>query len=154
MLKQDDYIKGRLVEMGWRFGQSYTGAAGHIAGQMIMQALANRVRAGWGSWLQVIDRIPNHMAENEIPTLVHPPIHEPTFVKLLQAVDGVFDGAINDLSKGALYWGDLAKLEREWFCEKIVQAKKSVNISDGGIELVEVPAHQRVANMNGLTFWN
>ncbi len=154
MLKQDDYIKGRLVEMGWRFGQSYVGAAGHIAGQMVMQTLANRVRQGWGSWLQVIDRIPNHMAENEIPPLVHPPIHEPTFVKLLQAVDGVFDGAINDLSKGALYWGDLAKLEREWFREKIVQAKKHVNISDGGLELVEVPAHQRVANMNGLTFWN
>jgi hypothetical protein len=94
------------------------------------------------------------MAENEIPPLVHPPIHEPTFVKLLQSVDGVFDGAINDLSKGALYWGDLAKLEREWFREKIVQAKKHINISDGGLELVEVSAHQRVANMNGLTFWN
>ncbi len=153
MLKQDFYCQAKLVEMGWRFSQSYVGA-GHIAGQMIMQTLMNRVRAGWGSVLQVIDRIPNHMAENEIPPLVHPSIHEPTFVKLLQAVDGVFDGAINDLSKGALYWGSLNRIEREWFREKIVLAKKSVNISDGGLELVEVPAHQRVANMNDLNFWN
>jgi hypothetical protein len=72
VLKQDDYIKGRLVEMGWRFGQSYAG--GHIAGEMVMQAIANRVRVGWSSWLQAIDRIPLHMAEAEIPPLEHPSI--------------------------------------------------------------------------------
>lgn len=161
MLKQDDYVKGKLVEMGWRFGMSYESAAGHIACQMIMMTLCNRVRAGWGSWLQIIDRIPQHMAENEIPPLVHPSIHDPVFVKCLQAVDGIFDGHVNDLTKGALYWADLAKLERPWFKEKIVQGKKHVNISDtgasgepAGIELVEAPAHMRVACVNGLSFWN
>lgn len=145
MLKQDDYIKSRLVEMGWRFGQSYAG--GHIAGEMIMQALANRVRVGWGSWLQVLDRVPAFMAENEMPKLEHPSIWEPTFVKLLHVVDGVFDSSIADKSKGGLYWGDLAKIERTWFLDKIVRGMTK-NFED-----VEVPAHQRVANMNGLNFW-
>ena len=147
MLKQDDYVKGRLVEMGWRFGQSYPGAGGHIAGEMVMQALANRVRIGWGSWLQVIDRIPFFMAEAEIPKLEHPSIWEPNFVKLLHIVDGVFDGSIPDKSKGALYWGDLAKIERPWFLEKIVRGT-TLNF-----EGVEVPAHMRVACMNGLNLW-
>lgn len=152
MLKQDDYIKGKLVEIAWRFGQSYTG--GHIAGQMIMHTLANRVRVGWGNWLQMIDRVPAFMAENEVPPLVHPPVWQAEFIKLLQTVDGVFDGSIPDLSNGALYWGDLSRIERPWFQEKIIQARKNINISEGGVELVEVPAHQRVANMNGLNFWN
>lgn len=145
MLKQDDYIKAHLVELGWRFAQSY--GSGHVAGEMIMQTLANRVRIGWGSWLKVIDTVPLFMAENEIPKLEHPSIWEPNFVKLLHKVDAVFDGSIPDLSKGALYWGDLAKIERDWFREKIVQSRKF------NFEGVEVPAHQRVACMNGLNFW-
>jgi hypothetical protein len=147
VLKQDDFIKSRIVEVGWRFCQSYTGA-GHIAGQMIMHAFANRVRLGWGSWLQCYDRIPLYMAENEMPALVHPPIFDPTFIKLLQTVDGVFDGSVPDLSKGALYWGDLSKIERPWFRERIVQSMK---LDPNGSPM---PQHMRVANTNGLNFWN
>jgi hypothetical protein len=145
MLTQDQYVKGKLVEMGWRFGQSYAG--GHIAGEMVMQTLANRVRVGWGSWLQIIDRVPLFMAENEIPKLEHPNIWEPNFVKLLHVVDGIFDNSIPDKSKGALYWGDLARIERPWFLEKIVQGTKE------NFEGVLIPAHQRVATLNGLCFF-
>lgn len=146
MLKQDDFVKANLVQMGWRFGQSYAG--GHIAGEMIMQVLANRVRQGWGNWLQVIDRVPAFMAEREMPELKHPGIWEPNFIKLLHVVDGVFDSSIPDKSKGALYWGDLARIEQPWFLEKIVKGTKE------NFEGVEIPAHQRVSSMNGLNFWN
>jgi hypothetical protein len=145
MLKQDDYVKGKLVELGWRYGQFYAG--GHIAGEMVMQAIANRFRAGWGSWLQVIDRVPAFMAEKELPPLVHPGVWEPAFIKLLHVVDGVFDNSIQDKSNGGLYFGDLSIIEAPWFLEKIVQGKKE------NFEGVEIPAHQRVANMNGLNFW-
>lgn len=114
---------------------------------MIMHTIANRVRVGWGSWLQVLDRLPAFMAENEVPPLVHPTVWDAAFIKLLQTVDGIFDGSTPDLSKGALYWGDLAKIERPWFREKIVQATK-LDAND-----CVVPAHGRVANMNGLNFW-
>jgi hypothetical protein len=141
MLKQDDFNKAKLVELGWRFGQSYSG--GHIAGQMVMSVIANRVRTGWGSWLDVISRVPVFMAENELPPLNFPSVWEGSFVKLLHAVDGVFDGSATDLSKGAIYWGDLGHIERNWFLEKIIRARKS----DG------TPEHQRVADMNSLSFW-
>lgn len=140
MLKQDDYIKGRLVEMGWRFGKKY---GGHMAGQLVMSTIANRVRVGWGSWLQCIDHVPIFMAENELPKLEHPSVWEPGFVKMLHAVDGIFDGSTPDLSKGALYWADLSNIERPWFKEKIVQPRK-----ENG-----EPVHQRVVDMNSLSFW-
>lgn len=146
MLKQDSYIQGKLVEMGWRFGQSYSG--GHVAGQMVMHCIANRVHAGWGSWLHCIDTIPNFMAENELPPLVHPPVHEPAFIKLLQAVEGIYDGSVPDMTlssidrsfgkKGALYWGDLCRIEREWFLQAICRSPEN---------------HDRCANVNGLNFW-
>lgn len=141
LLKTDDLIKSKLVELGWRFGQSYSG--GNLAGQMVMSTIANRVRCGWGSWLDVITRVPNFMAESELPELAWPSVWEGNFVKLLHAVDGIFGGSGTDLTKGALYWGDLNKIERDWFRTKIIQAKKE----DG------TAAHARVADMNSLSFW-
>lgn len=155
MLKQDDYIKGRIVEMAWRFGTSYGG--GHMAGQLVMHTLSNRVRVGWGSWLQILDNVPKFMAENELPPLVHPNVWSPEFVKLLQTVDGVYEGSAVDLSKGALYWGALNKIERTWFREKILNAEpesKSIGINSGGVEEYSlIPGHQRVVDMNNLSFW-
>jgi len=144
MLKQDDFIKAQLVSMGWRFGRPY---GGYKAGQLVMHTLANRVRVGWGNWLQIIDGVPRFMAENELPPLVFPPLWEPAFVKLLHSVDGIFDGSIPDESTGALYWADLNKIERPWFQEKIVAARRE----DGNGQLI--PAHQRVHDMGTLSFW-
>ena len=127
--------------MGWRFGQHYAG--GHLAGEMVMSAIMNRVRCGWGSPLQVLDNIPTFMAENEIPPLAHPSIWEPSFVRLLHAVDGIFDGSVPDRANGGLYWGDLSHIERPWFMQKIIQAKN----------LEGEPQHKRVADMNSLSFW-
>lgn len=141
VLKQDDYIKGRLVELGWRFSRSYIGA-GHIAGQMIMHTLANRVRVGWGSWLQIVDRVPMFMAESELPPLEHPSVWDAGFIKLLHAVDGIYDGSIPDLSKGALYWCELSRIHKPWFKDKIVDAT----------EVNGLRRHPIVANMNGLVF--
>jgi hypothetical protein len=153
VLTQDNYIKAKIVETAWRFLKSYVGT-GHLAGQMIMHTLANRVRCGWGSWLQTLDSVPKFMAENELPPLVHPAVWDATFVKLLQTVDGIYEGSVQDMSRGALYWAELSKIERPWFRDTILHGRKFVNISNGGVEMTEVPAHPSVANTNGLTFWN
>ena len=141
MLKIEDLQKAKLVELAWRFGQSYNG--GYIAGQMVMSTLANRHRAGWGSWLEIVDRVPNFMAENELPPLTWPGVWEGNFVKLLHVVDGVFDGSATDLTHGALYWGDLNRIERPWFQERIIDA-----VGEDGMR-----AHPRVADMSSLSFW-
>lgn len=142
MLRQDDFCKTQLVMMGWRFGQSYAG--GHLAGQMVMHALANRVRCGWGAWLQVIECVPTFMAENELPPLKFPSIWEPVFVKLLHTVDGIYDGSVPDLTHGGLYWGDLGRIERPWFLEKVVQARNGEGL----------PQHKRTSDLNSLSFWS
>jgi hypothetical protein len=146
MLTQDNYQKTQLVMMGWRFCKSYTG--GHVAGSLVMHTLMNRVRIGWGNLLQVIDGVPKFMAENELPPLEHPPLWDAAFVKLLHAVDGIYDGSVPDASHGALYWGDLNRLERSWFKEKIVDARKE------NFEGVLIPVHQRVNDMSSLCFWS
>lgn len=136
MLKQDDLIKSQLVLTAWRFSKFYN--TGFIGAKLIMCTIANRVRAGWGSWLDVIQRVPDFMAEANLPALDYPPIWDGNFVKILHAVDGVYEGSAGDDSKGALYWGDLRYIERDWFKDKILSQKD---------------AHPRVADFNSLSFF-
>jgi hypothetical protein len=142
VLKQDDYIKAKLVELGWRFTQYY-GNGGHIAGQIVMGCIANRVRAGWGSWLQMLDGVEQFMAENVVPPLKHPSVWDPAFIKLLHVVDGIYDGSIPNPAKDGFYWADLGKIDRVWFLEKIVQAKDGEGM----------PRHKRVVDMNAFCVW-
>jgi hypothetical protein len=97
------------------------------------------------------------MAENELPPLVHPSIWEPTFVKLLAAVDGIFDGSVQDMTRGnefasmgkmktgALYFCALNKVERPWFKSHIIDAKNPIT---------ELKQHEMVWTMNNLAGFN
>lgn len=115
MLRQDDYQKSCLVATGWRYGLEY---GGHLAACMVMSCLMNRVRLGWGTVLEVLDRIPNFAASEEMPTGT-PSIWEPEFVRLLHEVEAIFDGT-QDYAKGALYWGDTRRMTTPFFKEKIL----------------------------------
>lgn len=128
MLRQDDYQKAKLVEAAWRFGKEY---GGHLASCMVMSCLANRTRLGWGNWLEVIDRIPAYSATIEQPTGT-PSIWEPSFVRLLHEVEGIYSGQ-QDYAKGGVYWCDLRHVETDFFKEKI---------------LGNPAQHPRVADMN------
>ena len=141
MLRQDDYMRSALVTTMWRHGRVY---GGHLASCMIGSVLANRVRKGWGNWLQVIDRIPKFAAINEMPT-GSPEIWEPEFVKLLHEVDGIFDGSKNyatfkthDGSQvDALYWCDSRFIETDYFKEQILgQRERHPRIGDMGTLLL------------------
>jgi len=146
ILTQDLFVQAKIVDIAWQFLQKYE-VGGHLGGQMIMHTLANRVRLGWGTWLSVLDRVPTFMAEKEMPKAAYPTIWEPNFIKLLQAVDGVYSGSTQDLSKGALYFGVLGKIDNKWYQEKIIDAQQE----DHNGTLVRV--HPIVANMGALSFW-
>ena len=141
MLKIEDVQQAKIIELGWRYGQSYGG--GYISGQMVMSVFMNRVKCGWGNHLNVMTNILPFAAEMELPPLVYPSAWDGNFVKLLHVVSGVFDGSIPDMSKGALYFCDLNKIERTWFKEKIVDSTKD----DGQRQ------HPIVACMNSLSFF-
>jgi hypothetical protein len=142
LLRQDDYQKAKLVTVGWQHGNVY---GGHQASCIIMSVLANRVRAGWGTWMDVIDNIPKFAAIKEMPT-GSPQIWEPNFVRLLHEVDGIYDGSINYAqSKGntgtpvsAFYWADLRTIETDFFKDKI---------------LAYPELHPRIGDMNSLTMF-
>lgn len=134
MLRQDDYQKSQLVTVGWLHGKEY---GGHLASCMVMNCLMNRVRCGWGSLLEVIERLPLFAAEQVQPS-GFPQIWEPGFVRLLHEVDLIYDGSGVDYSKGALYWADLRRVERQWFKDKI---------------LANPETHPRIADFNSLAFF-
>jgi hypothetical protein len=141
-LKPEDFVKGKLVELGWRFGTSYN--SGHLAGVMVMQVLSNRQRAGFGSYLSIIENVPNFMAENEIPPMKLGSVWDPLFTKLLHAIEGIYDGSAQDLTKGALYFGDLNKIESSWFKSKVLDA---IDPATG------LRRHPIVSNMGPLSFF-
>jgi hypothetical protein len=130
MLRQDDFTKSQLVLTGWRWGKEY---GGHLASCMIMSCISNRVRLGWGTWLEVIDRIPLFAATTEMPTGT-PSIWEPGFVRLLHEVDAIYDGS-QDFSKGAVYWCDTRNVDTAFFKEKILSQQSD---------------HARIVEMNTL----
>ncbi len=136
MLRTDDFIKGQLVLIAWRYANLY-GAGGPKPAQMIMSCIGNRVRCGQGAWLEVIERIPKYAAELVQPE-GFPTIWDQTLTRLLHECETIFDGSAKDLTGGALYWADLRKIETDWFREKILKNPKD---------------HPRVADFNSLTFF-
>ena len=131
MLRQDDFQKGQLVLAGWRHGKIY---GGHLASCVVMSCLANRQKAGWGNWMEIISRIPERSATIEQPNEI-PSIWEPNFVRLLHEVEAIYDSS-KDYANGGLYWFDSAKpVTNPWFQEKILNAPST---------------HPRVGDMNSL----
>jgi hypothetical protein len=94
---------------------------------LIMGCIANRQKAGWGSFLEVLKGIPKFSATLEQPNRdQYPDIWSPEFVKLLHAIDGVYDGSLADPALGGLYWADLSKgknsITNPWFREKVMES--------------------------------
>lgn len=117
MVRPDDVIKSQLVLVAWRYSNMYQ-LGGHLGAELIMGCLAERQRRGWGNWFEIIERIPVFAAEYEVPT-GFPQIWEPSFMRLLHSVEGIYDGSLNP-SKNALYWCDLRRVETPFFKEKIL----------------------------------
>ena len=125
MLRQDDAVKAYVVLECWRQGHH---VGNHQIPLMIAGCLSNRVRLGWGQWLDVLMGVPKFSATLEQPNRDKwPDIWSPDFVKVLHAIDGIYDGSIADPALGGLYWADLSKgragITNPWFQEKILDVR-------------------------------
>ncbi len=123
MLRQDDAVKSFLVLECFRQGSDF----GHQPALMVMGCLSNRVKLGWGSWIEVIQKIPKFSSTIEQPNRDKwPDLWSPEFIKLLHAVDAVYEGSCPDPSMGGLYWanlkGGLKGVTNPWFVEKILKS--------------------------------
>jgi hypothetical protein len=135
MLRQDDFIKAHLLTFAYNYTKEY---GGHLAACMVMGALANRVRKGWGSWLEVIENAPKYAAEKNPLQIKLPSLWDANFVRLLTEVEGIYDGSAKDLSCGAVYFCDTRRIENDWFLLNIIRDPEE---------------HPNVAGMNSLNFY-
>lgn len=134
MLRTDDFNKSLLVLEGWRNGLEY---GGHLAAVSIMNTIANRVRLGFGSWVDVIGNVQKYAAEDLPNRDKFPSIWDSNFIRLLTEVEGAFDGSAKDLSNGALYWCDTRRVTKDWFRDEIIRSGR----------------YESCSNMNSLTFY-
>ena len=137
MLRQNDFIKSQVVLEAWRQASHY---GGHRSMLMIACAIGNRVRSGWGSWLEVLAGLESTSA-GDTPGLHRygmPPLNDANFLRILQEIDDVYDNRGQDLANGGLYWGDMANITRPWFQQEILDHPEE---------------HPRLANCGTLTFW-
>lgn len=131
----ENMVKAELALTAWRYGKNWS-TPGMI---MIAQCIANRHRAGQGTFFQVIERIPKYSSTIEQPAMEWPTAWDRELLRLLPEIDGIVDGTAKDTTNGALYWCDLNNVTNEWFLLQICRRPDE---------------HPRVADCAGtLTFW-
>ena len=124
MLRQDDFVKSLVALEAWRQAKDF----GQQPVLMVAGCLSNRQKLGWGGWLEMLERLPKFSATLAQPNREKfPDIWDAAFVKILQAIDGIYDGSIGDPALGGLYWADLSKgragVTNPWFQEKILDVR-------------------------------
>jgi hypothetical protein len=115
--RYESIVKAVLSLTAWRYGKAYS-TPGMV---MIAQCIANRHRAGQGTFFQVIERIPKYAATLEIPAEEYPSAWDRDFLRLLPEIDAVVDGTGKDTTNGALYWADINNVTNEWFLTHIAR---------------------------------
>jgi hypothetical protein len=134
MLRQDDFQQALVILECWRQGCDF---GNHQIPTIIAGCLGNRVRLGWGSWLEVLKNVPKFSAVLEQPNRDKvPDIWEPNFIKLLHNISGIWDGSIADPALGGIYWADLSKgkagITNQWFQEKIIDSPAHLPCANQG----------------------
>jgi len=122
IVRVDDFVASVLALTAWRYTKEY---GGYMVGFMVMSVLCNREKAGWGSLMECIEKIPEFSAVLEQPNQnSFPETWAPGFVKMLQEAPSIRNGNSVDLSHGALYWCDIQNINNPWFQENVMNKKE------------------------------
>lgn len=100
------------------------GQGGHLLPCIVASCIANRQKAGWGNWLEILDKMPVYAAEKDQPTGT-PDLLHPTFMRLLHEIEGIYDGSL-DYAKGGVYFCDLRTVETDFFKEHVLGRRPKV----------------------------
>jgi hypothetical protein len=121
----ENYIKGQLVRFAvneaYHEGSSLTVLA-------IAQVLKNRVDAGWGDWMSVIETAPNYVGTTRENPTINP--GDVLFRKILLGVDDIYygiadDGDVNNDDYKSLYYAELHNTNRDWFKDNVLNDLES-----------------------------
>jgi hypothetical protein len=131
--RAEEYVKSHLIHTAWKYGQHYGGTPAMMA---ILHVLKARQRAGWGTYLHILDTVDKwHAAPPK--TTTHADIWDRRFLSLWNEIDGICDDTRRDPVNGALYWGDTTDIQSDWFMEHVCLNPEKI----------------RCADMGSLTFW-
>ena len=103
----------------------------------ICYCLRNRVRAGWGEWMDVIETADEHRG-NEANELIRIDHNSRTYQRLLHEVDDIYFGHSSTFDDGptledtlcekerpCFYWLFLNRPTRQWFKDNIAADKEN-----------------------------
>jgi hypothetical protein len=122
----ENFIKAKLLEFAAREAFHFGGTDAMCA---VAQVIYNRVQAGWGDWLQVINTADKFQGTATDPFTVDP--KDMSFRRMLVLIDSIYHGlgedgcgvniATEQGDKRALYYADLKNLNCPWFRENILR---------------------------------
>ena len=123
-MTNEDYVKAIACLLAEREERS-NGINGMLG---VLCVLRNRAIAGWfkGAWLANItakNQFSSMTVLGDRMTVEYQDPRAPAFQKVLQMVDQVYDGSLQDMTAGALYYADLSSpgfVKGGWFDRTIV----------------------------------
>ena len=115
----ETYIRAQLLRVAVEFGARYGGTNNMVA---IASTLRNRVFAGWGGWLEVIEGAPSKCGnENAPPQETATVLKSGTGRIMLGRVDEIFSRVdAEDITGGALFWVDPQLAIAPWFKKEVM----------------------------------
>jgi hypothetical protein len=112
----DTYIRAQMARFAIEEAQRHGGVHNMIA---VCQVLRNRVFAGWGDWLEVVNTAPSRRANS--PAQGAPDLRHADVRSLLNRVEEIYTRAdSSDLTGGALFYVDSTLPVLEWFEKEVL----------------------------------
>lgn len=116
----ETYTRAQLARFSAEQGASYGGVNNMLA---IAFILRNRVFAGWGTWLDVVEaadlKLANKTAGREDLAQV---FKSGSGRILLNRIDEIYARAeVEDITGGALWWVDPSRPIEAWFVKEVMQ---------------------------------
>jgi len=114
----DAYTRAMMVRFAVEEAQRYGGINNMLA---VLHVLRNRVFAGWGDWVEVIERAPERRGNVDD----HPPRanmrHSDVRIVLIRADDIYSRDDTSDLTGGALWYVDQNLPVQDWFQRQVLE---------------------------------
>jgi hypothetical protein len=118
----DTYVRAQMARFAIEEGARHGGVNNMLA---VVHVLRNRVFAGWGDWLEVLETAPEKRA------IIYPPLAVPARLShmrsgnvrsLLNRIDEVYSRAdLTDLSGGALFYFEPGFEMAKWFLSEVIE---------------------------------
>ena len=129
------FIRSEMVRFAVEEAQQYGGTNNMLA---VLHVLRNRVMAGWGDWLEVVERARYQRSTNY-------PLKQGNFRSndvrvLFSRIDDIYTRVdLSDLTSGALWYWDQNTPMNDWFKNDIIGHPEE---------------HKRVAHVGPVWFFN